>query len=306
MGSGSDSDTDERTPVSLADVELDDADRARIAYLAGGELTESEAERVVRFGKVPREHRRPEMLRPSSNGPRAATSGASDSTTDGSDTDRSRACGDIRRRMRAADRPTDVIDAYPDIHPSSIFQHAEGRCGCDTDEPPTTSPRVKAAECFEMRETFRSGATKRDLMTDFHRSANAVNKHLFGRCDHPIRREPPTYDVISTKECAHLRQAYRANETASVHDVAAAYGISSSIAHKHLRDRCDHDVDVDPIPPQEVTPDACTRMRRAFKGTAMPVVARIARNHDVTRPTADYHIFGRCACDTDEPPARRR
>ena len=308
---GTDSDT---LHDRLVDVDLNDADRARIDYLSRGNasLSEAEAERIVRFAKVPRDERSPAMLRSNGRHPDSkphddAHDADGEDATNGSGGKTRRMCGDVRRRMRAADTPVDVIDAYPDKHPSTIFLHAEGRCDCyDVDVEPTTSPRVKAPECKRMRSAFRAGATKRDVMADFYRSANAVNKHLFGRCDHKTRRESPLYDRVSATECGHLREAYRRNESVSVHDLAASYGISSSIAHKHLRDKCEHDVDVDPIPPQEITAETCSGMRRDYKRDPRAVVAKIARNHDTTRPTADYHIFGRCACDADEDPAVRR
>lgn len=298
-------------PNDLDDVVIDDAGRARIDYLSrsGSGLTEDEAERIVRFARVPRSERDPSMLRMNegdSNPVSGASHHGSGGGSNGAGGDSDGVCADIRRRMRAADRTAKVVNEYPDKHPSAIFRHAEGRCSCDTDVDPTTSPRVQADECLDMRQTFRKGGTKRDVMADFHRSANAVNKHLFGRCDHPRRRGNPVSESMSTGECAHLREAYRRNDTVSVHDLATSYGLSSSTAHKHLRDKCDHEVDVDPIPPVEITEETCGGMRRDYKRDPRSVVAGIARDHDTTRPTADYHIFGRCDCNADEPPATRR
>lgn len=298
-------------PNDLDDVVIDDAGRARIDYLSRSDsgLTKDEAERIVRFARLPRSARDPSMLRMNgadSKPARGASRDGSDGGSNGSGDDSDDVCADIRRRMRAADRTAEVLTEYPDKHPSAVFRHAEGRCACDTDVDPTTSPRVQADECLDMRRSFREGGTKRDVMADFHRSANAVNKHLFGRCDHPRRRGNPVSESMTTRECAHLREAYRRNDTVSVHDLAAAYGLSSSTAHKHLRDKCDHDVDVDPIPPVEITDETCGGMRRDYKRDPRAVVARIARDHDTTRPTADYHIFGRCDCDADESPATRR
>jgi len=321
---------DSTIPPAIDDVDLTDADAARVDYLSreSSGLSDDEAERIVRFARVPRGRRDPSMLRLShvdSKASRDGTSGSGSATSNGSadvvdlptagDTPESgtnsagktlQFCRTVRKRMRAADRTAEVIEDYPDKHPSAIFRHAEGRCACDTDVDPTTSPRVQADECLDMRRAFRKGATKRDVMSDFSRSANAVNKHLFGRCDHPLRRGNPVTERMKTAECAHLREAYRRNETVSVHNLAAAYGISSSTAHKHLRDKCDHDVDADPIPPVEITAETCAGMRRDYNRDPRAVVARVARDHDTTRPTADYHIFGRCDCDADEDAAKRR
>jgi len=298
-------------PGDLDDVVIGDAGRERIDYLSrhGSALSEAQAERIVRFARIPRSERDPSMLRMNdgdSKPARGASRDGSDGASNGSGDDSDDVCADIRRRMRAADRTAEVVTEYPEKHPSAIFRHAEGRCACDTDVDPTTSPRVQADECLDMRRDFRDGGTKRDIMADFHRSANAANKHLFGRCDHPRRRGNPVSESMSTRECSHLRDAYRRNDTVSVHDLAAAYGLSSSTAHKHLRDKCDHDVDTDPIQPVEITDETCGGMRRDYKRDPRAVVARIARDHDTTRPTADYHIFGRCGCDADESPANRR
>lgn len=296
--------------VSLDDVDVDDADRARIDYLSSdSDISEEEAERIVRFARLPRKDRKPSMLRIAGNGSKATRDASRDGSDDGGNGSGgvdAGVCADIRRRMRKATRTTDVVERYPDKHPSAIFRHAEGRCACDVDVDATTSPRVGESECLDMRRAFRQGATKRDVMADFFRSANAVNKHLFGRCDHSLRRSNPATDGLSTTECGHLREAYRRNASASVADLAAAYLLSSSTTHKHLRGKCAHDVDVGPIDAVELTDDDCAGMRRDYKRDPRSVVARIARNHDTTRPTADYHIFGRCECDNDESPANRR
>lgn len=317
----------------LASVELDDADDARIEYLSRDTsgLTEDEAERIVRFAKLPREERSPTMLRMNGKEPlasKASQDATSDSSTgqsngSGGDGDRhtnddvpgsgsnidggmNTFCRKVRRDLREADRPTEVIEQFPDKHPSAIFRHAEGRCACDTDADPTTSPRVQADECADMRRAFRHGGTKRDVMAEFHRSANAVNKHLFGRCNHKTRQDSPVNRSLSKSECAHLREAFRRNESVSGTELAEAYGISSSSCYRHLRGVCDHDVDVDPVPPLEVDAETCRGMRKDFKRDPRAVVAHIARDHDTTRRVAHYHIYGKCSCDTDEDPAPRR
>lgn len=316
-----DVDPDER----LQSVELSDADVARIDYLSrdNSGLAEDEAERIVRFARLPRDERSPTMLRMNGKEPPASKpsqDATSDSPTDvsngsgGDDADDTRTsgvdtstfCRKVRRDLREADRPVEVIEQFPDKHPSAIFRHAEGRCACDTDVEPTTSPRVQADECADMRRSFRQGGTKRDVMAEFHRSANAVNKHLFGRCNHKTRQDSPVNRSLSKSECAHLREAFRRNESVSGTELAEAYGISSSSCYRHLRGVCDHDVDVDPIPSQEVGPETCRGMRHDFKRDPRAVVAHIARDHDTTRRVAHYHIFGKCSCDTGEEPASRR
>ena len=166
----------------LWSVELTDADHDRIRELAGRGLTEDEAERIVRFARTPREERVPEMLHIKSK-----PTGNTDGSVDGA------ICGQIRAGMRQARRPSEVIDAFPTLHPSTIYQHTEGRCPCDTDVPPTTSPRIQPDECGNMRRFFRSGMSKKEIMAEFYRSANAVNKHLSGECECSTG-EPPIED----------------------------------------------------------------------------------------------------------------
>jgi len=307
---------------TLDDVDLNDADRARIEYLSStpSSITESEAERIVRFAKLDRCDRVPAMLRNGDAPPTDAHGRTSDAGPDGShgaggdedgDTaeraaDTASFCADVRRGLREADRPATVIDKYPDTHPSAIFRHAEGRCTCRTDVDPTTSPPVQADECRDMRRAFQSGATKRDIMADFHRSSNAVNTHLFGKCNHDRRRSAAPSASLTPSECGHLREAYRRNAAASIDDVAFAYGIAASTAYKHLLGKCDHGVDVDPIEPTSVDAEACDGMRRSYERDPGNTVASIAYGFGVSRPTADYHIFGRCACDGDEPASTRR
>jgi hypothetical protein len=304
---GNDTDEDAAT---LDTVELSDADREHIDDLTDGtSFTKDEVERVVRFARLPRSERDPSYLR-NANDSKAAHGGTPASPTDGPngsgtepEPSRDPDCADIRRAMRDADRVTDVVEAFPDKHTSAIFRHAEGRCTCDggVDVDPTTSPRVGEDECSEMRESYRNGKSRSTVQDEFRRSSNAVNKHIFGRCDHAEK-----WSGITADECADLRKYYKQDPELSVKELTTAYDSSKSTVHKHLRGRCTHIVDEDAVGRMTITADVCRKMRRSFKRDPRRSVARIARRFDTSRPTADYHIFGRCACDHGEDAAARR
>ena len=280
-----------RRMSSLDDVDFDEADHARIDYLSSGDLTREEAERIVRFAKVDPSERSPDML--------------SAVVTDRDAAHETGVCADVRRLMRDADRPSEVCAAYPDLHPSRIFAHAEGRCGCDTDVDPTTSPRVGKDECADMRDAFRDGATKADIEADFNRSTNAVNKHLFGRCDHDVDRDDQISSTLSAVECARARDVYRRNDRTDFEALAAAFRVVPSTVHRHVRGECDHEVSIPPVDSGTTARSSCADMRRRYKSAAAPCVAAIARDFETSRPTAEYHIFGRCGCDHDEAAVSR-
>jgi len=290
---------------ALDDVSIDEADLSRIDYLSSGDISREEAERIVRFAKLDPPRRTPDMLSADETGARPAYGGGDEDATEHTGTDGGVVCGDVRRLMREADRPADVCDEYPNTHPSRIFAHAEGRCRCDTDEPPTTSPRVGPDECSDIRDAFRAGATKSDIESDFNRSTNAINKHLFGRCDHDVGRDDQTSSRLGRKECAHARDVYRRNGRVDFEALAAAFRVSPSTAHRHVRGVCDHDIDVPPVPSGVTPNERCKRMRRRYKSDPDETTGDDRDRFETSRPTADYHIFGRCACDHDEPPASR-
>ena len=289
---------------SLDEVAIDDADRARIEYLSSGDFSQAEAERIVRFAKIDPSDRDPEMLGRPQTARDVAHDAAGSERGEPPTFGDGETCGDVRRRMRDADRPAEVCDVYSSTHPSTIFHHAEGRCTCDTDVPPTTSPRVSADECSDIRDAFRSGATKSDIEADFRRSTNAVNKHLFGRCDHDVSRDDQTSARLTSAECGHLRDVYARNARVDFDDLSAAFRVAKSTIHRHVRGGCEHTVDVDAVPGEFTGWSSCRGMRRKYKDRDVTVQV-IADDFETSRPTADYHIFGRCACEHDEAPATR-
>lgn len=185
------------------DVDLTDADRRRIQYIAsGGILSEDEAERIVRFAKLPRDERYSTYLRPSNDEP-FDESGRFDSKPPSTPATRSEdeddqtpvqlidgydraTCAAIRVAMSEADRPTDIIAEFNANHPSVIYRHAQGRCGHDNvGVEPTTSPRIDTQECADMRRAYRfKGKDETAIAEEFARSPKAVNAHVFGSCGH--------------------------------------------------------------------------------------------------------------------------
>lgn len=280
----------------LGEVELSDEDEAQIEMLSDREFfTQKDAEAIVRYAVLPRHERDPTHI----------TSYVTNGQTDEDDvfdgiTEPD--CADIRRRMADASRPKSVVEDFPGKHPSVIFRHATGRCGHDIAEDPTTSPRIKPEECKDMRVAFQNGDTVGDICDDFHRSTNAVNRHVFGRCDHVFDDDDHRHSKTDEPTCAAMRSAYRQNESATVAGIARAFLTSSGTAHRHLRGNCNHDPDVDPIQSTfdgYVDSDECADMRRAyFEGIPCKRLASeggITRDYQIIRK----HVFGRCGHEHD-------
>lgn len=282
--------------MNLGDVELSKNDEARIERLSRrANFDDTDAEAIVRFAKLDRDDRDPNDIAD------FVSNGATDDVVfDGLTEDE---CAGIRRAMTGANRTADVVDQYPDKHPSVVFRHAQGRCGHDIEQSATTSPRIKADECRDMRVAFQGGDTVEDIRADFHRSANAVNRHVFGRCDHTF--EPDTkHAEVDTSACAAIRAAYKENTTATVADVARAFLRPSGTTHRHLRGECDHDVDEAPVRSSfdgYVTPGECGDMRKAYvTGLTCQDLADdvFDRDYQVIRK----HVYGRCGHDHDVDP----
>ena len=315
--------TSKRTHEKIQNVDLSESDHERIEELSGDghALTSWEAELIVRFAHLPDEDKRPEILlirqsdidgahRYTSNG----HTDASDTATDDADkhtsydtgTLQQDLCGDIRRAMRDADRPTEVTRQFTEIHPSGIFRHAEGRCSCDTSEPATTSPRVGKSECRDMRDAYRDGKTTGDIMSNFERSTTAVYKHVFGRCAHK-REVEYTRPALSPDACANLRRSYAEDDDVTMQDLCFPFDISIRACWDHLQGECGHDegdaeVDVEPIPAGELGSKACADMRRLYKDDAHLTYADIAAKTDFGVRTIGRHMRGNCSCGHDEPP----
>ena len=284
--------------MRLDDVDLPAGADDRVDRLvASTSFTTAQAEAIVRFSCVDEDDRDDDLLTDYL------------STGDGADVEdglTSDDCSRIRRDMAKASRPTTVIDRYPDKHPSVIFRPATGRCGHDAGVDPTTSPRIQSDECREMRVAFQTGDDVEDIRDDYNRSANAVVKHVFGRCDHTFEHDRNGRE-LADGVCNRMRRAYRENSTASVADIGRAFIVGTSTAHRHLVGDCRHrNVEEAPVDPQGPTPideAECQLIRAAYFDDTVPDALANAFDRDVT--SIRRHLFGRCDHgDSGERPDR--
>lgn len=269
--------------MELDDVDLSDKDVDHISHLSDlRDFSKSEAEAIVRFARVDRDDRDPDQIR-----------GYLSDESDGEVPPET--CAAMRREMSKATRPTTVIDRYKDKHPSVVFRHATGRCDHDVDADPTTSPRIRSDECREMRVDFQLGDTVDDIRTTYNRSANAVVKHVFGRCDHAFDRKRGNRE-LSPSLCGRMRRVYRENETTSVSDIASAFFVGASTAHRHLSGECGHrDVGEAAVRGDgkgDIDDAECGQMRDDYDGTRS--IDGIASGYDRDPATVRRHVFGRC------------
>lgn len=277
--------------MDLNDVALVAADEDRVDRLvAGTSFDRDEAQAIVRFSKVDEDARDPDNIRS------FVSNGNPDNgeyyIEDGLNPDE---CDTIRRDMGKASRPTTVIDAWPNKHPSVIFRHATGRCDHDGDRDPVTSPRIEPDECREMRVDFQTGDTVEDIRTTYDRSANAVVKHVFGRCAHTFDHDRAGRE-LSDSLCRRMRRAYRENTTASIADVGSAFIIGASTAHRHITGKCGHRDDVEaPVASNGADPIdevECDRMRAGYANG--DDVEAIGDDFDRDATAVRKHVFGRC------------
>lgn len=271
-----------------------DEERRRIDELAARpHFTVDDAKAIVRMASVDRHDRDPSML------VHRETTHSADSITESD-------CKQIRRAMKQAESAREVINVYPQTHPSVIYRHAQGRCNHDHDVEPTTSPRIKPDECYKIRRAFATGDDVDDLINDFHRSQNTIMRHLFGTCDHDLSNYKR--ESVTETECRRLRRLYATEADLRVDDLAVAFLISKGAVHYHLMGKCDHPEDGIIESNGRVSPDECDEMRRAYDRT--PSVRQLAKpsNFDRDTGTVYRHVFGKCEhvgdVDAVEPPAR--
>jgi hypothetical protein len=276
--------------MDLDDVPLSDDDGERVDRIhKGTSFTKKQAEAIVRFSKVERDDRDPSQVR------RYVKNGHDPKGSSGDNGIDDAECARIRRAMDRADRPTTVISAYPNKHPSAIFRHATGRCDHAIDTAPTTSPRILSDECREMRTDFQTGDTVEDIRSTYNRSANAVVKHVFGRCDHTFDTDRNGRE-LSGSLCARMRRTYRENDSASIADIGAAFLVGASTAHRHVTGGCRHADDVEaPVDGDSARPideDECGAFRSEYEDGATP--DRIADSYGRDATAVRKHVFGRC------------
>lgn len=275
--------------MDLAEVALSGPDEDRVDRLTESTTFDrKQAEAIVRFSKVDRDSRDPDNIRSFVRNGDAEP----DDVIDGISADE---CGDLRRAMDKADRTAPVVEAFPSKHPSTIFRHATGRCEHDAPVDPTTSPRIQSDECREIREAFQDGDDVETICDDFHRSSNAVVRHVFGRCDHDFPNDRGRCE-LSASTCNRIRRAYRENDTASVEDVARAFLAGASTAHRHLSGACGHrDGDEAPIDGNGSAPideDECDRIRARYRAGLS--TSELADEFDRDESAVRNHGFGRC------------
>lgn len=272
-----------------------DPERRAVSRLRDREsFSDADARAIVRFATIDPDDRDPDMLIP-----------ADADDPDNADGITADECKRIRRGMADADRPTEVVDDFPDRHSSVIWRHAQGRCNHDPGVAPTTSPRIKAKECHAMRRAFAHGDEIGELLSDFSRSQNAVVKHVFGRCDHDLSGF--ARDETMQHECNRMRVVYSMNTNITVTDISAAFTLSRGAAHAHLRGDCSHERGPPPVDPtvvDAVDAVSCDELRRAYRDdydTCMDLAQ--SGRVDLHYRTILTHVFGRCDHDTDTPPA---
>lgn len=273
--------------MDLNDVALSEADSDAVDRLVSRtSFNRDEAEAIVRFANVEHGDRDPSQIRS------YVSNGEEDSIEDGFT---AAECDQLRRDMGRASRPTTVIDAYPNKHPSVIFRHATGRCNHDGDEDPVTSPRIQPDECREMRVDFQTGDTVEDIRANYNRSANAVVRHVFGRCEHEFEHKRNGKE-LSTTTCVRMRSSFRENKSAAIADIARAFIVGTSTAHRHLTGACGHRDDVeDPIirvGSADIDERECDLLRASYGKDTTP--GDLAGAFDRDASAVRKHVFGRC------------
>jgi hypothetical protein len=215
-------------------------------------FTDDERTRIEAFLDKPRDDREPDDLVPdtSRDGTRdtqraVGTAQADDEaqvrpTSDGTAGHTGPAeCREIRDRMAEAVTAKEVVEAFPDLHVSTIMRHAYGNCSCEIERSAVASPQIRRGECREFRDRYRDGYPPGEIAEDYGRSANSVTRHVFGRCSHEVRHRDVSPSEVEERECKRLRESYRRSEKIDHYAVAAAMRLRREVASYHLFGLCD-------------------------------------------------------------------
>lgn len=270
--------------MKLSEVNLpEDADDSIREFAKGTPYTESEAEAILRFNRIPQPERTPSCIR-----------NWVDHDVSTSDSVGKSLCDTLREELSESKRPKTVVESHPKLNFSSIYRHATGRCEHESDVPTTTTPRVRRDECRDMRSTIQKGKSIQSVTDKFCRSKKVVMKHIFGKCPHSFGTR---YDgsKFTETDCNRVRRLYRKQGSTSMENVAAAFMISVGTAHRHLSGECDHaseESTVDCNPASLIDEEECSKMRSLFEsGDGVPEIAMVFSRHATA---VRRHVFGRC------------
>jgi len=88
--------------------------------------------------------------------------------------------------------------------------------------------------------TIRNGGTDPD-----------GSKHVFGRCRHGESRHEATQDGVGPTLCKAIRHEYRTRGIESVASVIDRLNTPKVTFYHHLKGKCSHDHDVEPVYPND-------------------------------------------------------
>lgn len=224
---------------------------------------------------------------------------------------------------------------YPEINnwvgastASTVRQHAVGDCTCgryhdvpayDVNRAPNRSEDATPHQCARWRQRARNGESPREISESrgVEHTGNRIRHHIYGRCacEHDTPKLPPSDARPKSNHdlCAEWRRRVRREDETSPNSISNEDGTdfsSKAISH-HVYGRCVCDHHVDPVSKDEVgkrgvKTTECSEWRaRARIGSES--AAAISRDPSVDwgAKTVAKHVYGRCDCDHDTPPAEK-
>jgi 5-methylcytosine-specific restriction protein A len=224
-------------------------------------------------------------------------------------------CAEIRQQFHRNDGFEPLLKEF-DITETELRTHLYGDCGHDIDVPPITPAglnRVSEEECASMRKKAKETSTA-DLADSYEYLRQTIARHAFGRCSHEIdtpEANPFEYDSgenLSPDECADLRAAFRESDFDKVQHFSARKDYAYHVILTHLRDRCDHDIDEEPIAGNdraaaEISQEKCRKMREYWRDNLSATYAGVANEFEVSSQTAERHIKFLCPHEYETVPA---
>ena len=196
--------------------------------------------------------------------------------------------------------PSDLV---PDVDPQQNGDESE----VVEDERDDASRRARRDEskregCREIRERMGEARTAREVVERFpDKHVSEVMRHAYGNCNCNTEVAPSASPQIGPRECREFRDHYR--NGFSVSSIAEKFARSDNSVTRHIFGRCSHGDTPRDLSPSEVEVEDCYRLRRTYNRNEKVDAYAVATALRLRREVANYHLFGLCECEHDEPAA---
>lgn len=160
----------------------------------------------------------------------------------------------------------------------------------------------KREDCREIRERMGEARTAREVVEEFpDKHVSEVMRHAYGNCNCEVEVAPSASPQIGPRECREFRDYYK--DGYSVSEISGKFARSDNSVTRHIFGRCSHSDTPRDLSPSDVPEQDCRRLRATYNRNEKVDAYAVATALRLRREVANYHLFGLCECEHDEPAA---